>query len=121
MPPDIAREAVSDGLCSTPFVDGDRLYYVTPTCQVICASTKGKVVWKYDMMKKLEVVPCYLGTCSPLVAGDLLFVVTGNGTDAQYQLASPKAPSFVAFSKKTGKVVWHFQTGGPIRARQVFG
>jgi outer membrane protein assembly factor BamB len=111
--PEVAREALNDGLCSTPVVDGDRLYYVTPACEVVCASTDGKVVWSYDIMKKLKVVPCYLGTCSPLVAGDLLFVVTGNGTDAQYTLVSPDAPSFVAFSKKDGKPVWQNNAPGP--------
>jgi outer membrane protein assembly factor BamB len=110
--PGIVREALTDGLCSTPVVDGDRLYYVTPACEVVCAGTDGKVVWSYDMMKKLKVVPCYLGTCSPLVAGDLLFVVTGNGTDGQYNLVSPEAPSFVAFSKKNGKLIWQNNAPG---------
>jgi outer membrane protein assembly factor BamB len=107
MPPsDIARDALRDGLCSTPAIDGDRLYYVTPACEVVCASTRGKVLWSFDMMKKLKVVPCFIGNCSPLVVGDRVFVITGNGRDADNQLQSPKAPSFVAFHKKTGKLEW---------------
>ena len=54
------------------------------------------------MMKELKVYPCYVNSCSPLVVGDLLFVITGNGRDAEHQLPAPKAPSFVALNKKTG-------------------
>src|SRR5919199_466612 len=44
------------GVCSSPLVEGDRLYYVTNRCQVVCLDTKGdgngnaKVIWKFDMM-----------------------------------------------------------------------
>src|SRR5262249_51387872 len=107
-------EALRDGLCSTPTVDGDRLYYVTPACEVVCASTAGKVVWTYDMMKKLKVFPCYIGNCSPLVAEDLVFVVTGNGRQAPgaNELPSPRAPSFAAFHKKTGALAWKDSSPG---------
>src|SRR5205814_1887937 len=44
--------------------------------------------------------------CSPLVVEDLVYVVTGNGTDDQGMLPSPKAPSFIAVHKTTGKVEW---------------
>jgi outer membrane protein assembly factor BamB len=107
MPPaEVVREAAQDGLLSTPFIEGDRLYYVTPGAEAICADTDGKVVWRFDMMKDLKVFPCYVATCSPLVVGDLVFVVTGNGTDAENRLPEPKAPSFVALNKKTGQVQW---------------
>jgi outer membrane protein assembly factor BamB len=111
-PPGVVREALKDGLCSTPTVEGNRLYYVTPACEVICASSKGKVLWSFDMMKKLKVFPCYVGNCSPLIVGDLLYVVTGNGRDAENQLPAPKAPSFVALNKKTGEPVWQKNTPG---------
>jgi outer membrane protein assembly factor BamB len=110
-PPDVAREATNDGLCSTPCVDGDRLYYVTPACVLICANTKGKVLWSYDMMKKLKVYPCFLGNCSPLVAEGLIFVVTGNGRDSGDSLPAPKAPSFAAF-KKNGELAWQDSSPG---------
>ncbi len=105
-PPDVARDALRDGLCSTPTVDGDRLYYVTPACVVVCAGTDGKVVWTYDLMKKLGVYPCFIGNCAPLVVGDQVFVITANGRDADNQLPAPKAPSFVALDKKAGTVQW---------------
>jgi outer membrane protein assembly factor BamB len=111
-PPDVVREARSDGLLSNPVVEGDRLYYVTPAAEVICADTNGLVVWRFNMMDKLKVFPCYVSSCSPLIVGDLLFVTTGNGRDAEHQLPSPQAPSFVAFDKKTGAVKWQDNSPG---------
>ena len=41
MPPaDVVREAKTDGLLSNPSVEGDRLYYVTPAAEVVCADTE---------------------------------------------------------------------------------
>ena len=47
------------GVCSSPLVEGDRLYYVTNRCEVVCLDTKGdgnggaKVLWKFDMMEEV--------------------------------------------------------------------
>jgi outer membrane protein assembly factor BamB len=41
-----------------------------------------------------------------LIVGDLVMLITGNGTDEEGNLISPKAPSFVAINKTTGKLVW---------------
>jgi outer membrane protein assembly factor BamB len=111
-PEEVVRDALRDGLCATPTVDGDHVYYVTPGCEVVCASTEGKVVWTYDMMKKLKVFPCWVGNCSPLVAEGLVFVVTGNGRNGDDELPFPKAPSFAAFNKKTGQLVWQDSSPG---------
>ncbi len=90
------------GLLSTPAIDGDRIYYVTPSCEVICAGADdGKVKWRYDMMKELKVVPFHCGNCSPLVVGDRVFLVTSNGNE-DGKIASPKAPSFIALDKHNG-------------------
>lgn len=106
-PPDeVFKEAMPYGLFSAPAVDGKRLYYVTPACEVIGADTAGKIQWRFDMMKELKVVPYHTANCSPLVAGDLLLVITGNGAGEDGKVVSPKAPSFVAFNKSTGKVAW---------------
>ena len=63
------------GVCSSPMVDGERLYYVTNRCEVVCLDTEGfrddendgpfdgetltserdgDIVWKYDMMEELR-------------------------------------------------------------------
>ena len=99
---DTFNAARGEGLCSTPVADGKRLYYVTPGCEVDVADTAGKVQWSFDMMKRLKVVPCHISISSPLIAGDMVLVITGNGADAEGN-SSPLAPSFAAFHKNHGQ------------------
>jgi outer membrane protein assembly factor BamB len=135
LPDEIVKEARVEGIASTPTVEGNRLYYVSNRCEVICADTEGfldgkndgvqdeeykdktnaDIIWRLDMIKELNVFPHKLPNCSPLVVGDLLFVTTGNGTDGEGGDARPphpEAPSFIAVNKHTGKVVWKDNSPG---------
>ena len=57
------------------------------------------------MIGQLKVFPHNLATCSPLIAGDTLFVITSNGVDEDHiNIPAPAAPSFLALDKKTGKM-----------------
>jgi outer membrane protein assembly factor BamB len=116
------------GVCSTPALEGDRLYYVSNRAELICADVDGfrdgendgpfedeagkseideDVIWKLDMIGELDVFPHNLAAGSPLLVGDLIFTVTGNGVDEGHiNIPSPAAPSFIAVNKKTGKLVW---------------
>jgi len=114
------------GVASTPCVDGDRVYYMSNRCELMCldvngfangnqgvqdeqykAATDADVIWKLDLMKELGVFPHNLAASSPLVFEGLVYVVTGNGVDETHQnLPAPYAPSFIAVDKKTGKVEW---------------
>jgi outer membrane protein assembly factor BamB len=90
-------------------VEGDRLYYLTPAAEVVCADTGGKIVWRLDLCKHCQVRPYCVAGSSPLVAGDLVFLVTGNGRDPDDEgkpVPQPKAPSFIAVRKKSGEVAW---------------
>ncbi|MCH7681322.1 PQQ-binding-like beta-propeller repeat protein [candidate division KSB1 bacterium] len=122
------------GICSSPFVEGDRLYYVSNRAEVICADTEGfydnendgpyvdeenkskideDIIWRYDMIDELDTFPHNLATCSPLVVGDLVFVVTANGVDETHiNVPSPEAPSFIALNKNTGELVWENASPG---------
>jgi outer membrane protein assembly factor BamB len=102
------------GIVSTPAVEGNRLYYVSNRCEVICAATEtGKVVWSLDMINALGVFPHNMSNCSPLLVGDQLFVVTSNGVNAGHLLVpKPAAPSFLAIDKRTGKVLWQDNSPG---------
>jgi outer membrane protein assembly factor BamB len=114
-PLEVLSQVMNLGLLSTPAVDGKRIYYVTPSCEVFCAGIDdGKVMWRYDMMKELKVVPLHCGNCSPLVVGDRVFVVTSNGRaeDEAGKVTSPQAPSFIALDKKTGKLIWQSNLPG---------
>ncbi len=115
-----------EGIASSPFVEGDRLWYVSNRCELLCASTNGlaagnrgvtdekynskadaDVIWRLDMMKYLGVFPHNLSACSPLVIGDTVFVTTGNGVDEGHKnVPNPNAPSFIAVDKNTGAVKW---------------
>jgi outer membrane protein assembly factor BamB len=121
-----------EGICSSPNVQGDRLYYVSNRAEVVCASTGGLAagnkgetdekytskidadfIWRLDMIGQLDVFPHNLAVCSPLIVGDILFVVTANGVDEGHiNIPRPDAPSFLAVNKKTGKVLWQDKSPG---------
>jgi outer membrane protein assembly factor BamB len=131
-----------EGICSSPVVEGDRLYFVCNRGELICASTNGYesgktqptmlgpgytgktdagVIWRLDMIRKLGVFPHNLSTCSPLIVGDTIFLITSNGVDEGHiNIPNPEAPSFIAVNKKTGAVVWqnNFPTARLVEARK---
>ncbi len=122
------------GVCSSPAVEGKRLYYVTNRGELVCLDTEGfadgkndgpyqdekdkgptdaDIVWKLDMVKDLGVFPHNMSNSSPLVWEDLVFVETSNGRDGSDQkVPSPRAPSFLAVEKTSGKVVWRDASPG---------
>jgi outer membrane protein assembly factor BamB len=115
-----------EGVCATPTVEGDNVYYVSNRCAVVCLDANGfangnqgfqkekyqektdaDVVWEFDMMKELGVFPHNMSAGCPLIVGDILFVHTANGVDdGHLNLPSPNAASFIALDKKTGKLLW---------------
>jgi outer membrane protein assembly factor BamB len=117
------------GICSTVEVQGNRLWYLNNRCEAICLDTAGlrdgknlgikgeqyhgqgkaDIIWKYDMIEELGVFRHNLATSSPLVLGDLLLLVSGNGVDEGHlNIPSVVAPSFVAFNKNSGELLWEF-------------
>lgn len=65
------------------------------------------VVWSFDMMKELGVSQHNMATCAPTIRGDILFICTSNGVAEDHRtIPAPKAPSFLALDKRTGKVLW---------------
>ena len=122
-----------EGVCSSPAVEGTRLYYVSNRGELVCLDTEGlsdgendgpfqdeahkgptdaDIVWKLDMRTELGVSQLFMSNSSPVVWEDLVFVGTSNGRDVNDEaVPAPKAPSFLAVNKNTGKVVW--QDGSP--------
>jgi outer membrane protein assembly factor BamB len=116
------------GICSTPLVEGNRLWVLTNRGEVVCLDTEGfldgendgpcqdepshepgesDVIWRFDMMRRLGSVQHNMASCSVTAAGDLLLVGTSNGVDASHsKIPAPQAPSFVAMAKTTGELVW---------------
>ncbi len=101
------------GVCSSPLVEGEVLYYVNNRCELQCLDVKGdgnggaKVIWKLDMMEELGSHPHNMSNSSVTSWGDMLYLSTSNGQDESHvNIPSPKAPAIIAVNKKTGKVVW---------------
>ncbi|MBY0232367.1 MAG: PQQ-binding-like beta-propeller repeat protein, partial [Gemmataceae bacterium] len=99
---------------SCPAVRGDRLWYVNNRAEVVCAvASTGAEVWNYDLIGKLGVFPHAWSASSPLLVGDTLFLVTGNGLDRGHlRLPAPNAPSFLALDARTGRVRWRSSLPG---------
>ena len=116
------------GVCAAPYVNGDRLWYVTNRGTVVCLDTEGfhdgendspyvdesvqdkneaDVVWLLDMMKTLSVSQHNMCSCSLTCVGNLLFVNTGNGVDEGHiTIPEERAPSFICINKNSGQVLW---------------
>jgi outer membrane protein assembly factor BamB len=59
------------------------------------------------MMEEVGSLPHNMANSSPVSFGDLIYVSTSNGQDESHvNIPSPKAPSIIAVSKTTGKLVW---------------
>jgi outer membrane protein assembly factor BamB len=115
-----------EGICSSPYIEGKRIYYVSNRCELVCATTEGlkagnlgvtdekyksdtdaDIVWRLDMIGELGVFPHNLSVCSPLIVGDTIFLITSNGVDEGHiNVPKPQAPSFLAVDKNSGKVKW---------------
>ena len=88
------------GICSTPCVEGNRVYYVSNRCELVCTdvngagdgSTNGKILWKLDMIKDLGVFPHNMSASSPNMDGNLVYVVTGNGVDEGHIVVPAPTP-----------------------------
>jgi outer membrane protein assembly factor BamB len=117
------------GIASSPLVEGDKIYYVSNRGEVMCLDTEGfrdnnendgpvtnekyvtandaDVIWKFDMMEEVGAFPHNLSNSSPVVHGNLIYVMTSNGQDESHvNIPSPKAPAIIALDKTTGKLVW---------------
>jgi outer membrane protein assembly factor BamB/HEAT repeat protein len=121
------REWLLPSTTSAPYVEGDRLYYVTADCQLRSLDTKGfddaendgpyreeifhdkgaaDIVWELDM-PALGVFPHEACNSNVLSLADLLLVGTSNGqNEGHTRVPSPHAPSLIAVNKHTGVLVW---------------
>jgi len=116
------------GICSTPCVEGKRMWVVTNRCEVMCIDVEGfyddkndgpykeevdkekedaDIIWAFDMIEELGVFPHNLATSSPAIHGDFIYLLTSNGVDeAHLEVPAPRSPCFLCLNKNTGEVVW---------------
>ena len=79
------------GICSSPVVEGDRLYVVNKDCVVMCLDAGGqpdgpgklkpRVRWTFDMIKAFKTEPADVHCGSCVIDGEMLYAVTSNGID----------------------------------------
>ena len=122
------------GVCSSPIVEGDTLYYVTNRSEVVALDIHGfrdgknngpftdekfkgefdaDILWKFDMIEELGNHPHNMSNSSPVIWGNLVFVSSSNGQDESHvHIPSPKAPAIIALDKRTGKLVWEDASPG---------
>ena len=116
------------GICCSPYVEGERVWYVTSRGHVVCLDTEGfrdgendspvvdekvqekdeaDVVWVLDMMNTLNVFQHNMCSCSVTCVGDLLFVNTSNGVaEDHFTIPEEQAPSFICLNRNSGEVLW---------------
>ena len=120
----------SCGITSTPYIEGERLYFCTNRCETVCLDIGPLIhgtgmpteVWKVDMRAEFGVFPgaahigCRHQHCSPAVWGDYVYVNTTHTVHA-FQLDdldkdTEPPPSLICFHKKTGEVKWMDNSSG---------
>ncbi|HND56622.1 MAG TPA: PQQ-binding-like beta-propeller repeat protein, partial [Pirellulaceae bacterium] len=116
------------GLCSTPCVVGDRVYFMSNRCEVVCIDLNGfhdgendgvvkdepstskdeaDVVWRCDLFNSLGVRPQNQAASSATVVDGLVLLNTSNGVAEDHRkVPAPNAPSFIAVDSESGRVVW---------------
>jgi outer membrane protein assembly factor BamB/HEAT repeat protein len=135
------REFLLPSTTSAPYVEGNRLYYVTAECQLRSLDTQGfrdgensgpyrdeifqdstaaDIVWELDMCSRLGVFAHEASNSDVLPVGDLLMVSTSNGqNEGHTRVPSPRAPSLIAVDKHSGAVVWRaIGAGGQVQHGQ---
>ncbi|MDA1092606.1 MAG: PQQ-binding-like beta-propeller repeat protein [Acidobacteria bacterium] len=121
------------GVCSSPSVAGNRVYYVSNRGEIVALDTDGfrdgendgpftaepresetdaDVIWTFDMIGELGVFPHHMTSSAPAVLGDLVIVNTSNGQNEAGDVPSPEAPDLVAVHKDTGQLVWRAEPVG---------
>ncbi len=122
------------GICSSPLVEGEIVYYTTSRSEVVALDLRGfhdgendgpykeetrtgkhdaDILWVYDMIEELGNHPHNMSNSSPVVYGDLLYVSTSNGQDESHvNIPAPHVPSIIAINKHTGKLAWEDNSVG---------
>ncbi len=122
------REFLLPSTTSAPYIEGNRLYYVTAECQLRSLDTQGfrdgensgpyreevfrdntaaDIVWELDMCTRLGVFPHEASNSEVLPVKNLLIVSTSNGqNEGHTRVPSPRAPSLIAVDKHSGEVIW---------------
>jgi outer membrane protein assembly factor BamB len=112
-----------------PFVKEIEYMGVRRNTDYQLSRTDGDIIWQFDMIKEVSVVPHDVCGSTPLLHGDCLYVCTSNGQDEKHKyVVNPLAPSLIVLDKNTGKLLatdaeligkrmFHGQWSSPVAAQ----
>jgi len=99
------RDGQADGN-DGPFVEERRYIGVPDDADYELSKTDADIIWRYDLIRELEVIPHDVCGSSPLLLGDHLYVCTSNGHDDKHRrVANPEAPSLIVLDRATGRLL----------------
>jgi len=93
------------------------------------APTDGDIIWRFDMIEEMSVVPHDVCGSTPLLYGDYLYACTSNGQDDKHRyVVNPLAPTLIVLDKNTGRLLaadgeligkrlFHGQWSSPVAAK----
>jgi len=89
-----------------PFLDDAPYMGVPADSDYQLTETDGDILWRFDLIEKLRVVPHDVCGSSPTQYGDCVYFCTSNGQDHRHaKMVNPDAPSLIAIEKATGRLV----------------
>lgn len=101
----VDRDGQADGN-DGPFLDDARYTGVPADSTYQLTKRDGDIVWRFDLLKELGVVPHDVCGSSPAEWGDCVYFCTSNGQDNRHaKMVNPQAPSLIALEKSTGRLV----------------
>jgi outer membrane protein assembly factor BamB len=91
------KAGYNEGSRSTPTVDGDRLYCIGVSSDLVCLDVTGKIVWQKNLKTEYagKMMSGWGYSESPLIDGDKLICTPGG-----------KTATLVALNKKDGELIW---------------
>jgi outer membrane protein assembly factor BamB len=89
-----------------PFTDEAHYVAGAGNPPVKVKKTDADIIWIYDLVDQLGICPHDLTSCSPLIDGRFLYIVSGNGVNAPHEKClRPDAPSFICLDTQTGRLL----------------
>jgi outer membrane protein assembly factor BamB len=89
-----------------PFLEELEYMGIARTPDARLEPADGDIVWRYNLLTELKVIPHDVCGSTILLSGDFLYVCTSNGQDDRHEkIPNPLAPNLIVLDKKTGKLV----------------
>ena len=99
------RNGQADGN-DPPFLKETEYMHFPPDPNYQLTPYDGDIIWRFDLIKKLSIVPHDVCGSTPLLLGDHLYVCTSNGMDDTHQnVANPSAPTLIVLDKNSGRLL----------------